>query len=333
MLSLLDCSLRDGGHIVDGNFYDVEIDLVAQGLRNSGVRYVEIGLVGDQFSGRNYGTFRDNLQDLIQLWVPGDSSSAIPSIMVRPDWTSTEVIDSVALEGWLIRLAFKPQDLKIVENFASLAMSQGAQVSLNPIDTVGFSARQLNDLLALSRDLDVDVVSIVDTYGRLTPGEVMELARLFSDNLPEDTALGFHLHENLLLAGASLLRIIELKSQSQRNFVVDASLGGIGRDPGNLKLELAAYLVSKLSPHGSHLDLRSLFSVAGRFLESVSKRASWGYSVEYAMSAIAGIDRTYGEKVMETDLDRGVAFQRFLNLDPGQTAYSDTVFTSQVLGK
>jgi 4-hydroxy 2-oxovalerate aldolase len=85
-----------------------------------------------------------------------------------------------------------------------------------------------------------DVMYIADSNGSLFPESVDELVRLVRGHT--DRPIGFHAHDGLSLAFINTLAAMEAGCT-----YVDASLGGMGKGGGNLKLELiGVYLRARL---------------------------------------------------------------------------------------
>ena len=106
-----------------------------------------------------------------------------------------------------------------------------------------------------------------------------------------------HLHDNIQLSLALATFFIKI-SDTSRNHVLDASLLGMGRAPGNLKLELIAPVLNKILP--MPYDIDPILSTLESTIQPIYDRKPWGYNVLYAHGALLSIDRTYAEKLLET---------------------------------
>ena len=82
-----------------------------------------------------------------------------------------------------------------------------------------------------------------------------------------------------------------------RDIIIDSSIFGMGRIPGNLSTELfASYLNSSSN---KEYDVEQIISLAYRYIEHFKSINPWGYNPIYMFSAILSIDRTYPEYFTE----------------------------------
>jgi 4-hydroxy 2-oxovalerate aldolase len=150
-------------------------------------------------------------------------------------------------------------------------------------------------LLALN-DLEPDGVSIVDTFGSLLPSDLTTYLSLFTDNLNEKIKLGLHLHENLSLSFALAIQFIR-ESGPSRDIIIDSSLLGMGRAPGNLPTELIIPFLNK--ENDKNYDLQFILKTIDEEINPLKKTFKWGYSPEYALTAFNRIHRSYAEYLTE----------------------------------
>ena len=57
--------------------------------------------------------------------------------------------------------------------------------------------------------------------------------------------IGIHLHENLMKSSALIYHSIESSIEKNRTLILDGSLSGMGRDPGNIPTELLFQIMKK----------------------------------------------------------------------------------------
>jgi 4-hydroxy 2-oxovalerate aldolase len=88
--------------------------------------------------------------------------------------------------------------------------------------------------------------------------------------------------------------IIEQKPES-RDLIIDGSLYGMGRSPGNLPIELIAEFLNNMD-HGEY-DLSPMNTVLDEEIKELKKEYDWGYSPEYYISAKHNVHRSYAERM------------------------------------
>ena len=93
-----------------------------------------------------------------------------------------------------------------------------------------------------------------------------------------------------------------------RNIVIDGSLLGMGRIPGNLCIE---QMMDHLNyEYGTNYKTEPAFDAIDDYIAPIKKQVPWGYAIPYALSARFGLHRTYAEylikkwKLRTSDIER-----------------------------
>lgn len=293
-ISLLDCTLRDGGHVNDFNFGADNIKKIISYLTESNAEIIEIGFLKNADFSKNKSIFEyvDQADELLENY---DGSSKY-SLMIRPDWYDIKKLRPSKFVK-LLRFAFYKEDLELALEQARIARDMGYEVFMNPVNITGYEPSDINSVLAVIADFEPTGVSIVDTFGSLTESMLLPIFKKFDEMLAENVTIGLHLHENLALSFSLAQRFLSIKA-SDRKVVVDSSVLGMGRIPGNLPTEL---LMQYLNLHyGKNYQLNKVLSLVGDPISEIKKDIPWGYSPEYAMSAFYGIHRSYPEYLIGT---------------------------------
>ena len=123
------------------------------------------------------------------------------------------------------------------DSFIKEARNKGYNVFCNPINIMGYSDQMLLDLFQKVNQIQPYAFSIVDTFGSMMKSDLQRIYSLAEHNLDASIVIGLHLHENLALSYSLAQEFIAMKS-AERKSVIDASMLGMGRVPGNLCLEL-----------------------------------------------------------------------------------------------
>lgn len=297
MIRVLDTTLRDGGHVIDGRFTKGEFRKVVADLASSGIEYIEVAWVGPHDTSE-FSTFCSDLVWIERELSQVDIGESKLLFLVRPD--QTRAVDVRHVPGGIVnavRLAFYHKHIKILQHEIEAWQNLGVEVWLNPIDTPGYSSEQIVDVIELANKSKVRCVSIVDTYGALTIDKLESLFGQFSVGLHPEMSIGLHSHDNVQLSLALATHFIQIADDS-RDLVVDASLLGMGRAPGNLKLELIIPFLNQKTLSKTY-DLNPILSALDSAIMPIYKRKPWGYNVLYAYGALLSIDRTYAEKLLD----------------------------------
>ena len=134
--------------------------------------------------------------------------------------------------------------------------------------------------------------SIVDTFGSMMKEDLQRIYSLTEHNLDKSIVIGLHLHENLALSYSLAQEFIDMKA-SDRNCVIDASMLGMGRAPGNLCMELIMDYMNR-AQMGSY-DVNPVLDGIDDHIAKLKSIEPWGYNTAYALSAKFNLHRNYAE--------------------------------------
>ena len=160
---------------------------------------------------------------------------------------------------------------------------------------MGYSDQQLLQLLEKVNHLHPYGFAIVDTFGSMTGRELTRIYSLCENNLAKDIVLGLHLHENMAQSYSLAQSFLKIREQG-RCCVLDASLNGMGRVPGNLCIEL---IMDYLNRHfGKSYDLDPVLDAIEESITPIKQQEPWGYMAEYFLSAKFNLHRNYAEYLL-----------------------------------
>lgn len=288
-IELLDCTLRDGGHVNSWQFGKDKISRILENLNGARVDFIEMGFLRDT----DYNNDRSLFSSIEQAnkFLDNKEVSSNFTLMIRPDWIDFDYLPQANKINTL-RWAFYEKDFPRLVKQVEIAKNAGYAVYLNPINVFAYTNDSLKNLLLKLNDLEPDGVSIVDTFGSLLPADLTKYLSLFTDNLDKNIKLGLHLHENLSLSFALAIQFIR-EIGSSRDIVIDSSLLGMGRAPGNLPTELIIPLLNK--EYEKVYDLQPILKTIDVEINPLKKKFKWGYSPEYALTAFNRVHRSYAE--------------------------------------
>ncbi|EGA8542871.1 4-hydroxy-2-ketovalerate aldolase [Campylobacter coli] len=288
-IKILDCTLRDGAHVNKGNFGKENILLILQKLAEANIDLIEVGFLQNAIFDKDSSIF-DSIEYIDEVLEEINKVKSSFGVMLRTDRCDFEKIKKTKNIDF-IRMALYKEHLKDIKKYTSKAKDLGYSVYLNPISVTKYSLGEIKNILQELVVLHPEGISIVDTFGSLTNEEFSKFLLLFDEIIPSDIEIGIHLHENL--SSSLSLALQAIKTLSHRNIIIDSSVLGMGRIPGNLPTEL---LVSHLQ--NSHYHIDSLYSLID-IIREYKKINEWGYNPIYVHSAVINIDRTYPEYFFE----------------------------------
>lgn len=287
-IRLLDCTLRDGGHIVAGKFGEDVIRNTIESLVEAGVDIIEVGFLWDQAYGADTARYF-SISDVKRV-LPQNKGNSKFSLMA--DFINLENLEPADGTIDFIRLSFKRWRLDWGLNTAKILMDKGYKVFINPVNNNVYSDKEYIEVLEKVNQLHPYGFSIVDTFGVMRLRDLSHRYYLVENNLLPDITIGVHLHENLGLAFSLAQHITQIANPT-RKIVIDGSLLGMGRVPGNLCTEQIMDFMNE--QYGKQYSLEPVYDAIDDYIAPIKQREPWGYAIPYALSAKYHLHRTYAE--------------------------------------
>ena len=290
-IQLLDCTLRDGGHLTGGKFGENIIRYVLQKLVDAKIDIIEAGFLMNEQYTSDYARFK-SIADARKV-LPADKGSSKISLMA--DFVDLSEIEPCNGTVDIIRLSFKHFRLDWALKTARILIDKGYKVFINPVNCNIYSDEQYIEVLKRVNDIHPYAFSIVDTFGALRMRSLSRFYYLVDSNLDSDIHIGLHLHENLGLAYSLAQHFITI-NEGKRDIVIDASLLGMGRAPGNLCIE---QIMGHLNYYyGGQYNTAAAYDAIDDCIVNLKRNTQWGYAIPYALSAKYQLHRTYAEFLM-----------------------------------
>ena len=318
---LLDCTLRDGGYINDWNFGYHVIKSIIKKLVDSQVDYVEIGFLRDCEYDKNR-TLYNNCKEMKPVLPTKKGNSIFTAMALHNKYTidKLEPYDGTTIDA--VRVTFHDYDIDEGLEFVKKVKEKGYKVFCNPINIMGYSDEKLLQLLKKVNLIHPDAFSIVDTFGSMMKSDLIRIYSMVEHNLDKDITIGLHLHENLALSYSLAQDFIAIKA-SDRKSVIDASMLGMGRIPGNLCMELIMDYMNKTQ--GGYYDINPILDGIDDHIAELKRIEPWGYSMPYALSAKYNLHRNYAEFLLGKGRLRAKQINQILARIPEnkKTAYDE----------
>lgn len=236
-ISILDASLRDGGHRTNFHFKDDDLKKILVPLDNSGIEYIEIGYRnGSLHPIENIGKAGICPKDYL-LYCQSLIKKAKIAVMVHPNnVTEQDLLELKNCGVKLIRICIAKNDMANAIPIIKLAKNLNLETSINVIHISYYTDNELDTLIEEISKHEPDMIYFADSNGSLFPDKIITLYQKYTSKYK--ISFGFHAHDNLGLAQANALAAVH----SGVHFI-DSSLAGMGKGTGNLKTEFfIAYL-------------------------------------------------------------------------------------------
>ncbi len=299
-VSVLDCTLRDGGYYNNWDFEDGLVDRYMKGILRSGVQYLELGFRSPDKKGFA-GRFKYCSDDLIKRLVPDDAPAIAVMINGRDFIADNGEIDEKSLNELfspsdrsrvaLVRITATQSTIAEVVQIAETLKSLGYAVSVNLMRASLLSDDDLVDSARTLNRSSVDVMYLADSFGGLEPARVAEAFRILKDNFSR--RLGFHAHDNTGLALANSIAAMEAGAD-----MIDSSISGMGRGAGNLSTEqFLPYL--RFQRQMEAFDIAPLVEVVSSDFSDLQDRYQWGSSLPYILSGVYNLHPMYAQHLLQ----------------------------------
>jgi 4-hydroxy 2-oxovalerate aldolase len=282
-VAILDCTLRDGGYYTAWDFSDELVGRYLETISRLPVEVVELGYCNTPKS-RYLGRFQF-LTSRTTRWARSILNPDQQLAVMIDEKSVTTVDASSLLTGHrgivdLVRIAVAPGRLASALRLADEVRNLGFEVGLNimQLSTYWDRVESLDEVSALGEV--ARVVSLVDSYGGCTPDQVAVAVAVAIEAIPNAT-IGFHGHDNLELAFANSLSAAAVGAG-----ILDGTLAGMGRGPGNTKSELL--LVHRSSGRLGELDHIALDQAVHAF-DGLRAEHGWGTNLPYMISGVSGL--------------------------------------------
>ncbi|KTC86281.1 4-hydroxy-2-oxovalerate aldolase [Legionella brunensis] len=236
-ISVLDVSLRDGGHRTNFHFEDYELQHILTALDNSGIEYIEIGYRNGSLQPiANIGRTGLCQKDYLHFCHPLIKHAKV-AVMIYPNNVShADLLELKEFGVNLIRICVPKDRLTQASTILKMAKDLGFEVAINFTNMTHYKELELDQAVQEAVQYEPNMIYFADSNGSILPEKIESIYQKYTQQY--SIPFGFHAHDNLGLAQANALAAIRAGVQ-----YIDTSLAGMGKGIGNLKTEFfIAYL-------------------------------------------------------------------------------------------
>lgn len=310
-ISVLDCTLRDGGYVNNWRFGESSIQSIVEDLTKASIDIVEVGFIKNCKYNADISLFPD--VQTVKFILPNDydHKKIIYVGMIalgedEPDINKIMECDHSSITG--IRLSFNKQDCERAVKYIEKLIRKGYKVFVQPICTMLYSDADLIALIEQINKLTPYAFYIVDTLGAMQPNDMTRMAYFIDGILKSEIRLGFHSHNNLQLSFANVKEFMSLPIK--RKAIIDSSIMGIGRSAGNLCTELIVDYINTQTE--SRYQIHPIIGIIDQYMSDIMANFSWGYRIEYYLSAINKCHPNYAAFLINENISSVNAIEKIL---------------------
>ena len=287
---IIDCTLRDGGHLNKWNFSKEFASRVYSAVAECGVHFCEVGYVTKKgVFPKDTGIWRFSSEEDIRSIVPPGFHTKIAVMgdvgKVDPENFRDEedsIID-------MVRLAFYPGQIGEALGLGEQVLDKGYEVTFNLMAITSYSPEEIKEIISLLYDSRVENIIVADSFGSLLPNQLASLVELLKKGTGK--TIGYHAHNNLELGFANAIKAVESGAR-----IIDGSIYGMGRGAGNLPLEvILSYIYHHEKGYINMIPLLEL--IEDEFIE-LKKTLNWGYDLHYLLSGMLKCHPNYASVLL-----------------------------------
>lgn len=287
---ILDCTLRDGGRIIDCAFPDTETKEISRRLVEAKIDIIEVGFLRDRRKVNYQGnsTFFTDV-DQIRPFIDKEKKGILYTAFIdygMCDIDTLKPYDGTSIDA--IRFGFTKknydEEKEEVIRWINVIKERGYKLFIQGVNSLNYTDRELLEIVDMVNEVHPYSFGIVDTYGAMYMDDVDRLYGLIDHNMSSDICINFHSHNNYQLSFAFAQEVIKLSGTSNRQIIIDGTLGGMGKVAGNLNTELIVDFLVRKKQYDYELD--EIFDLLDDYIVKYSMNHKWGYSTSAMMAGI-----------------------------------------------
>ena len=284
MISLLDCTLRDGGYVNDWNFGNNNLINIFERLADSNVDFIEVGFLDERRPFDPNRSIMPDTDSVGRIFSHLDKKNSKVIAMIDYGTCSLEHIRPCSesfLDG--IRVIFKKHLREPALRFCSQLKAMGYLVFAQMVSVTSYSDEEMMDLIAQANEVKPFAVSMVDTYGLMHQNNLGHFFELLDKNLDPEITLGYHGHNNFQMGYANCISMIDRLHDTRRHLLVDGTLYGMGKSAGNAPIELIIMHLNSLFP--GRYDVNHILEAIDSNIKPFYSPPTWGYNLFFYIAA------------------------------------------------
>ena len=291
-ITILDCTLRDGGYYNNWNFSHSLINSYLKSISKTNINFVEIGFKSDDKDKTIGVTGKINDNFLKSVNVP--KNIGIGVMINSKEFIENHGGKNTKIKKYFsnyskkklkfVRLATHIQDLFKIGHAIQWLKKNNFIVAVNIMQASEINIKNIRLYCNFFNNKKVDVLYLADSLGSLRKTEIKKLFFEFKKHFTNE--LGIHAHDNLGLALNN-----SLTAFNNGATWIDSTVTGMGRGPGNVKTE---ELLNKLQKKNIlPKKYKKLEKIIIRKFNTLKKKYKWGTNKFYKLSGQKEIHPTY----------------------------------------
>ncbi|WP_217987679.1 aldolase catalytic domain-containing protein [Halomonas salipaludis] len=295
-MKIIDCTLRDGGYYNDWDFDKVLVEKYLEAMADAKIDFVEIGfrfIDKETFYGA-YAFATDKwletlrVPDGVTLGVMCNAKDLLAGGNPRAQVMETfSPADESPVE--LVRIAAHFKEAEACEEAIYALHELGYKIGFNLMQAGGRSPDEITAKAVAMAEWPLEALYFADSLGNMWPEDVANTVKALRKGWSGE--IGFHSHDNMGNGLANTLAAYEAGATW-----LDATVLGMGRGAGNVRLEYLLLELARKNIRESRLD--SLLDLVVSDFLPMQERCKWGPNLFYHLSALYGVHPTYVQEML-----------------------------------
>lgn len=265
-IKILDVTLRDGSHAISHTYTPQQMATLAAQIDQTGVSIIEFGH-GNGLGGSSlqYGICKYSDRDYLEAVVPMIKNADFSVVMIPGVATKEDLKLGKEFGAKYARIATQITEVDIGEQHIKMAKELGMiPVSILPCAGV-ISVADTVKYAKMAESYGAEVIYIADGGGYQLPYQVTERISALKKAL--DVSVGFHAHNNLMMAVANSVAAYQAGAT-----YIDSCVKGFGAGAGNLCTEIFAAVMDRMGIE-TGIDMYKTMDLGEEYLRPIMPRA------------------------------------------------------------
>ncbi|MBT3394994.1 hypothetical protein HOA59_02220 [archaeon] len=282
-VKVLDCSIRDGGHLNKWKFSKEFVKSYYNSVKDSGIEFIEIGYRTSPNLMKECGIWRFTPESLIKEILDDDNKIKLAIMVDIGKINEEDFSEKKNSKIDLIRIAFYKTQIDEAIDLSKKLNQKGYLTTFNMMGISHYTKEELDIAIEKMKTSPVDVVYIADSFGSLLTEDVKDLINKLKETNKE---IGFHPHNNLQMSFPNTLAAIESGAT-----YIDGTVNGMGRGAGNLPLEMILPFLNKFKK--IKYNPIPIFEFIETDLIETKNKLNWGYHMPYLLTGFKSCHPNY----------------------------------------
>ena len=297
----LDCTLRDGGYYNNWDFKEELINDYLEAISLAGIEIAEIGFRFINKIGFKGACAFSSEEFLRNINIPSNLSIGIminSSDIVEENFLNTKALDQLVPLNKkdsvvdIIRIATNLKHLKSSLEASYIIKQKGYKVGINLTHICDVSLKDIEQISLEIKEYPLDVFYFADSMGNLKTEKISLIISALKKHW--DGMIGFHAHDNMLLACANT-------NEAIKNGInwIDSTITGMGRGAGNLCTE--QYILETNKINNNNLNILPLLKLVRKTFNPLKLNYKWGSNTFYYLAGQYNIHPTYVQEMLSDE--------------------------------